>query len=381
MFWWDRAADLLTRKGSRLKRFGLITTNSLKQEFSGRVMGQRLKAKRPISLLMAIPDHPWTKATRDAAAVRIAMTVAAAGTHEGILREVLKERDLDTDTPQIELVERRGPINPDLTVGVDVTSAVALKANGHLCSPGVKLHGSGFIVTREEAGLLGLGKRPGLERHIREYRNGRDLTGVSRGVMVIDLFGLSADEVRDRFPEVYQRVLATVKPDRDNNNRAYRRENWWLFGENNPQFRHCLEALGRYIATPETAKHRVFQFLPASILPDNMLRCIGLDDAFHLGVLSSRVHVVWALRAGGWLGVGNDPRYSTTRVFDPFRSRTLHPRSATPFAQSPKISTRTGRPAKRSTHVSPSRVCTTSLKSSGLGSRSAKPTSASTPKD
>jgi hypothetical protein len=53
-------------------------------------------------------------------------------------------------------------------------------------------------------------------------------------------------------------------------------------------------------------------------LPDNMLVCMGLDDAFFLGVLSSRFHVVWALRAGGWLGVGNDPRYSKSRVFDPF---------------------------------------------------------------
>ena len=32
----------------------------------------------------------------------------------------------------------------------------------------------------------------------------------SRGVMVIDLFGLDADEVRQRFPEVYQHVLETV---------------------------------------------------------------------------------------------------------------------------------------------------------------------------
>jgi hypothetical protein len=27
---------------------------------------------------------------------------------------------------------------------------------------------------------------------------------------------------------------------------------------------------------------------------------------------------VWALRAGGWLGIGNDPRYSKSRCFDPF---------------------------------------------------------------
>jgi hypothetical protein len=49
-----------------------------------------------------------------------------------------------------------------------------------------------------------------------------------------------------------------------------------------------------------------------------MIIAIASDDAFHLGVLSSRIHVTWALRAGGWLGVGNDPRYSKSRCFDPF---------------------------------------------------------------
>jgi hypothetical protein len=42
-----------------------------------------------------------------------------------------------------------------------------------------------------EAVELGLGRMPGLDRHIRHYRNGRDMTAVPRDVMVIDLFGLS----------------------------------------------------------------------------------------------------------------------------------------------------------------------------------------------
>ena len=91
MYWWDRAAELLTLKGTRLKRFGFVTTNSLSQVFQRRVMERYLKGKKPVSLLMAIPDHPWTKATRDAAAVRIAMTVAALGKHGGRLFEVTKE--------------------------------------------------------------------------------------------------------------------------------------------------------------------------------------------------------------------------------------------------------------------------------------------------
>ncbi len=36
------------------------------------------------------------------ASVRIAMTVAVAGRHEGVLREVTHETELDTDEPEIE---------------------------------------------------------------------------------------------------------------------------------------------------------------------------------------------------------------------------------------------------------------------------------------
>ncbi len=318
MYWWDHAAGLLTSKGTVLRRFGLVTTNSISQVFQRRVMERRLLAKTPMSLVMAVPDHPWTKATRDAAAVRIAMTVGEAGTREGVLREVVREAGLDTDSPVIEFSEFSGIINSDLTVGVDVTKTIALLANEGLSSPGVKLHGAGFIVTRNEAAHLGLGRRPGLEKHIREYRNGRDLTGRSRGVMVIDLDGRGVDHIRNYYPELYQHLLINVKPERDTNNEEYRRVNWWLFGRRNTVMRGFTSGLSRYVATVETAKHRVFQFLDNSILPDNMIVAIGLDDAFALGVMSARFHVVWAMRAGGWLGMGNDPRYSKSRCFDPF---------------------------------------------------------------
>ena len=95
-------------------------------------MAERLKAKRPIALFDgATSDHPWTKAMRDAAAVRIDMTVACAGTHEGALREVTSEAELDGDMPVVQFAERKGTIDPDLTVGIDVTSAHPLKANDY----------------------------------------------------------------------------------------------------------------------------------------------------------------------------------------------------------------------------------------------------------
>ncbi|MDU0311072.1 class I SAM-dependent DNA methyltransferase [Rhizobium sp. 10PS4] len=318
MYWWDRSAEILMKSKSDLKRFGFVTTNSISQVFQRRVMEPHLNAKKPLSLTMAVADHPWTKVTRDSAAVRIAMTVAQAGRHEGRLLEVTKEEALETDSPVILFAERQGKINADLTVGVDVTSAVELKANMAICSPGMKLHGAGFIVTPEEAKHLGLGRVVGLEKHVRVYRNGRDLMDRPRGVMVIDLFGLTAEDVRTQFPAVYQHVMTTVKPERDSNNRATYRDNWWIFGEARKDLRPALANLPRYIATVETAKHRVFQFLDASILPDNKLVAIGLSDGFTLGVLSSRFHVPWAMRTGGWLGVGNDSVYVKSRCFDPF---------------------------------------------------------------
>lgn len=325
MYWWDRAAEILTSPGTTLRRFGFVTTNSITQLFQRRTVERHLAARRPLSLVMAVADHPWTKAGKDAAAVRIAMTVAQAGRHDGKLLAVVAETGLETDQPRIELSERHGRINADLTIGVDVTAAAALRANHGLCSPGVKLHGAGFIVAPSEARRLGLGRCEGLERHIRPYRNGRDLTARSREVMVIDLFGLTAAAVRERFPEVYQHVKLAVKETkdaagkpsgRDANRRDSYRQNWWIFGEPRRELRPALDRLQRYIATVETAKHRVFQFLDAAIVPDNMLVAVALSDAFHLGVLSSSPNALWCLSQGATLE--DRPRYSKSRCFDPF---------------------------------------------------------------
>jgi hypothetical protein len=126
-----------------------------------------------------------------------------------------------------------------------VAAALPLRANKDLSNRGVQVIGSGFIVTPQEANELGLGRVPGMDKHIRHYRNGRDLTATPRGVMVIDLFGLSEEEVRDRFPEVYQWVYERVKPERDQNNRKSYRDKWWIHGEPRANFRPALKGLNR----------------------------------------------------------------------------------------------------------------------------------------
>ena len=353
MHWWNKAANILKTPETRLKRFGFVTTNSITQEFSRRVIAQHLGE---ISIVMAIPNHPWVKMPREEkikgvkrqgeatlkrakmAAVRIAMTVAELGANkDGRLFEVASETALDTDNPQVVFYDEAGTadvINPDLSIGADVSAAKVLKANEGIGYRGMQLIGSGFIIDPEFARQkLGLGQREGLDSYIRPYRNGRDLLQRSRGKWVIDLFGLTQTEVMDRFNEVYDHVKAEVytkkwnpKADkgqgawegREVNNRESYKKNWWIFGEPRGDLRPALAGLKRYIATVETSKHRIFQFLDAAILPDNKLIVVGSDSAYILGILSSRIHVMWSLRAGGWLGMGNDSVYAKSKVFDPF---------------------------------------------------------------
>lgn len=325
MYWWDRAAELLARKKTPLRRFGLVSTNSISQVLQRRVMERHLSARTPVSLIFAIPDHPWTKESKDAAAVRIAMTAVELGERDGQLWETAEESNLDADNPKVSLTCKSGRINSDLTAGIDVNRTFQLKANRGLCINGMKPLGSGFLVTRSQAELLGLGKRAGLEDHVWPYRNGRDLASHPRGVYAIDLWGLSAEQVRTRFPEVYQHLLETVKKERDE---AARRSNtrdaqeyaerWWTFCKPRQEMREFMAGIDRFIVTIQTARHRVFQFMDKTLMPDQKLMVIGCANADVLSVLSSNIHKVWTLRTCSWLGVGNDSVYVKIRTFDPF---------------------------------------------------------------
>jgi len=316
MYWWHHAAAL-TRAGG-VQRFGFITTNSLRQTFNRRVVSEHLDATPPLSLAFAIPDHPWVDST-DGAAVRIAMTVGTAGSTPGVLAQVQEEHETDHDEVEVTLQKRTGKLFADLKTGANVAGAKQLKANSLVSQEGVKLHGEGFIVTLNEAIQLGYSTgNIDLVKVIREFRNGRDLSDKPRGLMVVDLFGLSIIEVREKYPQLYQLVLEKVKPERDQNNRKTYRENWWLFGESRRDWRLVSDKLKSYVATVKTSKHRIFQILEKQVLPESKLIAIGLDDSYFLGVLSSKIHIVWGWSTGSWLGIGNDSTYVKSKSFEAF---------------------------------------------------------------
>jgi hypothetical protein len=204
MYWWYNAAAAVQRGPA--ERFGFITTNSLKQTFNRRVMQPFLEGDAPpLTLTFAIPDHPWVESA-DGAAVRIAMTVAERTSTAAISGQLLTVKIETTaegeEATEVVFEEKQGRILSDLSSGAAIDSAEGLISNEGLSSRGVQLMGSGFIISNERALEFGLESNPAAKHHIRAYSNGRDLTDRPRGVMVIDLFGLTANQVLEKFPTI-----------------------------------------------------------------------------------------------------------------------------------------------------------------------------------
>ena len=315
MFWWQKAAEL-TRDGN-CRRFGFITTNSITQPFNRGVIEPFLMdEKKPLHLAYAIADHPWVDSA-DGAAVRIALTVGDSGKSEGMLATVIEERETGEGAHEVILSTAGGNIAANLQLGADVSSSKPLLANMGLANQGVTPLGLGFRLVAEE--LPGLRIKDG-EGHtvVKPYAIGRDIVQRWEGKFIIDFFGLTETEASEQFPELFQRILNLVRPERLTQKRDTYRNNWWIFAEPRSVMRRTLVGLPRYIATCRTARHRLFAFLTGNTVPDAKIVAIASDDPFILSVLSSAIHGLWAERTGVRMGVGNDLNYNHAYCFNKF---------------------------------------------------------------
>ena len=222
----------------------------------------------------------------------------------GRLAVVTDERDEDGDgIAEVDLAEYVGAINADLTVGADVTEAEPLEANADLSNRGVELgrawlhrDAGGGRVPWPRARRRTRRTHPALPERARHHT-------VPARVLVIDLFGLEAR----RGPRADSRrstntLLREVKPAARRTAAGCFRDNWWLLR------RATSRCPGGPRRSPATSPLRTSRSTVCScsstahVLPDKRLVAIASADAYHLGVLSSQVHIEWALAAGGRLG-------------------------------------------------------------------------------
>ncbi|MDD1413179.1 hypothetical protein MEN41_00505 [Dolichospermum sp. ST_con] len=322
MYWWHKAAQLA--QDDKVDKFAFISTNTIQQVRQRKIIDFYLNHKNPIRLILAIPDHPWTDGD---AGVTAAMTGAESINSKRLLNipkigtlvsheeGITPEHSADKINIHWKNVEK---IFSNLQSGADVAGTNKLKANSKLACRGMEMRGAGFLLTQEQAQFLGYSKDNNNQLPvIKRFISGKDITDKNRGLFTIDLWGLSIQQVQDVYPRIYQWIYERVKPERDVNRRKSSRDSWWIYGEARATFRPALNNLNKYIATPRTAKHRFFIFLPADFITESEVIMIAIDDSYFLGVLSSYIHIVWSLAAGGDLG-GNTPRYNNSVCFDPF---------------------------------------------------------------
>jgi hypothetical protein len=193
--------------------------------------------------------------------------------------------------------------NTDLSLSVDTaaSSSDKLRSNVRHAARGFMLFGDGFLLSEDEAVRLAL-IDPTCRLFIRPYMHGKDFAGRSRGMFVIDFRMLFQEEARAQCPLLFDIVRDRVKSSRDANADKLVKRNWWRFGRPRRELRDACAGLTRYIITSETSRHRYFAFVDASVAADNKLIVIADADPVTLGVLSSSIHVMWAITTGGKLG-------------------------------------------------------------------------------
>jgi type II restriction/modification system DNA methylase subunit YeeA len=295
-YWFEKARVQIGE--SKARRAGLLATNSISM-MGNRPVLERLKETGDI--FTAWSDRPWIL---DGAAVRVSMIGFDNGGE--------KSRTLDGKAV--------GQIHADLTAGGDVTSAVGLDENGGLCFLGVMKGGPFDIDAATAQAMLASPLNPNARPNsdvVRRRIGGQDVTGRRAEGWVID-FNQMAENEAALYELPFEYVRRTVRPVRDRNRDTRMRVSWWLHGRSRPALREALKGKVRCIITPEVAKHRIFVWMSTDIVPDHTLHVIARADAYFFGVLHSRVHELWSLAQCSWIGVGNDPRYSSSRTFETF---------------------------------------------------------------
>ena len=280
-------------------RVGLLATNSIRGGANREVLH---RIKETGDIFMAWSDREWIL---DGAAVRVSMI----GFDNG--KETKKSLNGFTVAS----------IYSNLTSAVDITTSQSLQENENLAFIGSQKGGAFDIEAQLAQSLLVEKNESGVDNFdvVRPWVNGSDIVRRPRNMWIINFHTMSYEDAC-KYAAPMKIVEATIKPKRLQNTDKSSRNYWWLHQRPRPEMRDALSDAGiaRYICTPRVAKHRVFVWLDIDVLPDSATVAIARDDDYFFGVLHSKLHEIWSLHMGTWLGKGNDPRYTPTTTFETF---------------------------------------------------------------
>ena len=298
VYWFEKARAAL--KDSERLRVGFIATQGIRGGANRNILQ---KIQESGGIFWAWSDRNWSV---PGAIVHVSMIAFDCGDDSLLL---LNGKRVDS-------------INPDLTSGINATSADRLRENAGLCFMGTSKIGSFEIEATIARKMLSAPLNPNGKSNsdvVRPWVNASDITGRARHMFVVD-FGASMSVEQAALYELpFEYVKHHVYPTRIENSRAAYANRWWLHGEPRPELRKALLGLRRFIGTSRVSKHRVFVWLDVNTVPDSATFAFARDDDYFFGVLHSSVHEIWARAQGTQLREAESGfRYTPNTTFDTF---------------------------------------------------------------
>jgi hypothetical protein len=309
-YWFEQGRAAID--SGRAKRVGLLATQAIRGGANRRVL-QRIKESGDIFYAQA--DRKWIQ---DGVAVRVSMVGFDDGSET---RRLLNESK--DDAPEHALARARPVegINANLTSQVAASNARRLKENLGISFMGITKVGPFDISPSVAQRLLHSANPDGRNNAdvVRPWVHGRDLNQRRREWWVIDFPPGTPLEQAALYEQPFEYVNEHVKPERVKNKGQSYATKWWIHAEPRPAMRSALAGLQRYLATSMVSKHRLFSWLPAGTLAENLVIVFAREDDYFFGVLHCRAHEVWARATGTQLREAESGfRYTPTTCFETF---------------------------------------------------------------
>jgi len=298
-YWFENSRQMI--ETGRVKRVGLVATNSIRKNTNLTVMQRIIDSTR---VFEAWNEEKWTI---DGAAVDVSLICFGESEHRSRLNGI----DVDV-------------INADLTTGLDLTQTGPLKENSGGAFIGIQKSGPFNVPGEKARNWLTAPTNPNGKKNsavLKPYWNGDDLTSRPRDTWLIDMPIGMLEADASLFESPFEHIRTT--PDEDGKLIGELRDlsgsdgcGWWELWRSRPAMRTAIGALSRYLITPETSQYRLFVWACLPQLPDKNLIVIAREDDTTFGVLHSRFHELWSLRKGSDLQ--DRPRYTHTSTFATF---------------------------------------------------------------
>jgi hypothetical protein len=208
-------------------------------------------------------------------------------------------------------------ISPYLEAEQDLGDPKVLDENTKAIFEGSKFLGDGFVLTHSEADDL-VRRSPAEAAVIRPLINGDEVNNEPdqaprRRIINFDDW---TEERAAQFPLAFDRVLRLVRPVREKDNRAVRRERWWQHAERAVGLYQGIRGKQRCFIVARTTKHLSFSAAPTTYIFTEALKVFTTERWDLFSVVQCTLHEVWARKYSGALK--QDLRYSPSKCFDTF---------------------------------------------------------------